>query len=269
MKKQLPGMMLALVLLLGQSNLCAATPTAPATPTTSAATATSTKPATPATPTKPATPANETQSRHTLAPVRDVSRSFQVYPRNAKELRTEGIVMQERDFSCGAAALATVFYHQWQAQVTETQILVALVLMLSADEMRERIERGLSLTDLRRLSLKFGYQAVLGRLTIEKLRDSKIPLIVGITVNQFDHFVVYRGMDDQYVYLADPARGKIRVPILEFEKQWQKSAVLVIIKPQADLTKPSPLMATDQEKSLGIVTQQALRSQLTSRGCRF
>jgi predicted double-glycine peptidase len=212
---------------------------------------------------------NDPQVRATKSPVRDSTRTFGVKPLNAMELRNAGVVLQERDFSCGAAALATMMVYQWHSQVTETQILVALVLMMTKEEMQDRIKNGLTLTDLRRLSAKLGYQAVMGKLTIDKLRESKVPLIVGITVNDFNHFVIYRGMDDAYVYIADPARGKIRVPIEEFDKQWQQHAVLVVLKRDADLTKPSPLMATAEEKSLGVVTDQALRRQLTGGGSLF
>lgn len=212
---------------------------------------------------------NDPLVRATKSPVRDSTRTFGVKPLNATEIRNAGVVLQERDFSCGAAALSTVLVHQWHNQITETQILVALVLMMSKDEMQDRIKNGLTLTDLRRLSAKLGYQAVMGKLTVDKLRESKVPLIVGITVNEFNHFVVYRGMDDQYVYIADPARGKIRVPIEEFDSQWQQHAVLVVLKRDADLTKLSPLMATADEKSLGVVTDQALRRQLTGGGSLF
>jgi predicted double-glycine peptidase len=212
---------------------------------------------------------NDPRVRATKSPVRDSTRTFGVKPLNAMELRNAGVVLQERDFSCGAAALSTMLVYQWHSQVTETQILVALVLMMTKEEMQDRIKNGLTLTDLRRLSAKLGYQAVMGKLTIDKLRESKVPLIVGITVNEFNHFVVYRGMDDQYVYIADPARGNIRVPIEEFDKQWQQHAVLVVLKRDADLTKLSPLMATSDEKSLGVVTNQALRSQLTGSGGLF
>ena len=41
------------------------------------------------------------------APVRDDLTKFQIYVKNARQLRNENVVMQQRDFSCGAAALAT------------------------------------------------------------------------------------------------------------------------------------------------------------------
>ena len=138
--------------------------------------------------------------------------------------------------------------------------------MLTVEEMTERIKNGLALTDLRRLAVRIGYLSTIGRLEFEKLRESKIPLVVGIVVNDFDHFVVYRGTDGQYVYLADPARGNVRTPIPEFLKQWQKNLALVVVKPGADVKdKTSPLMVQPEEIFHGELNRLYLRDRVTSK----
>jgi predicted double-glycine peptidase len=216
----------------------------------------------------------ETRSRpgpsmQTRAPVRDEDRSFRVYPKNALELRTENVVMQQRDYSCGAAALATMIRYHWGDEITELRLLQEVVLMLTPAEMQDRIKNGLSLTDLRRVAVRAGYQAAIGKLTFDKLRESKIPLIVGIIVDDFDHFVVYRGTDGSFVYLADPARGNVRTPIPEFVAQWQKNAVLVVIKRGVEPTKTSPLLVCPEEMFLGEVNRLYLRNTATTRTLPF
>jgi predicted double-glycine peptidase len=200
-----------------------------------------------------------------LVPVWDQTRQFSVYVRNAKEIRTAGVVLQQRDFSCGAAALATVLNKFWGEDTDETRLLVAIATTLSRAELEERIKNGLTLTDLKRVCDRFKYTTVLGKLTVDKLAEIKVPLIVGITVNNYDHFVVVRGADDQYVYLADPAVGRMRVPIEEFSQQWQKNAVLVVIKPKTQPPKNSPMALTDEEKSLGQSNRYFIRNNLTGR----
>src|SRR5690242_5883234 len=138
------------------------------------------------------------------APIRDDKHTFRLEVKSWRELRTQNVVMQQRDYSCGAAALATILRHHWGDNVTETGLLLATLQMLTADEMRDRIRKGLSLTDLRRLATRIGYFATIGRLDYEQLREVKIPLLVGIIVDGYDHFVVYRGTDGYYIYLADP-----------------------------------------------------------------
>lgn len=198
------------------------------------------------------------------APTRDDEHTFRRHVKSWLELRNQNIVMQQRDYSCGAAALATMIRHHWGDKVTETGLLIVAVRMLTTEEIRERIRNGLSLTDLRRLATRIGYQATIGRLDYEELRQAKIPLIVGINVEGFDHFVVYRGTDGYYVYLADPARGNIRTPVDVFLKQWQKNLVLVVVKPGADPNKKSLLAVQPEEIYHGELNRLYLRDQVTS-----
>jgi hypothetical protein len=197
--------------------------------------------------------------------IRDKERTFRLYLKSWSELKKEHVVMQQRDYSCGAASLATLIKYHWGDNVTETQLLIEVVKMLTREELQERVRNGLSMTDLRRLAVRVGYQASIGKLELDKLRESKIPLIVGIVIDKFDHFCVYRGMDSEFVYLADPARGNVRTPIDEFKKQWQRNAVLVVVKPGGDLTKKSPLLATHEEMMLGETNWQYLRDQTTTK----
>jgi predicted double-glycine peptidase len=208
---------------------------------------------------------NTDPDERSLVPVWDQTRQFSVFVRNAKEIRTAGVILQQRDFSCGAAALATVLNKFWGENTNETALLVAIATTLSKAELEERIKNGLTLTDLKRVCDRFGYTTVLGKLTVDKLADIKVPLIVGITVNDYDHFVVVRGADSKFVYLADPAVGRVRVPLEEFAQQWQKNAVLVVVKPKSQIPKNPPVAVTDEEKSVGITNQYYLRNNLTGR----
>ncbi|MDB4540513.1 cysteine peptidase family C39 domain-containing protein [bacterium] len=199
----------------------------------------------------------------TKAPIRNDARDFRVFPKNRKELSREDIVMQRRDFSCGAAALATVFKYYWREAATEELFLTLIARRLSREELMERIRNGLSLTDLKNAAIAVKYSAVIGRLTLEKLADSKLPLIVGITVNNYDHFVVVRGVVGDYIYLADPIYGKQRIPLDVFAERWQENAILAIIKPGAKPMKTSPLFVTPYEASLGKLNNLVIRNQIT------
>ena len=199
----------------------------------------------------------------TKAPIRNQARDFSVFPKNRKELSREDIVMQRRDFSCGAAALATVFKYYWREAVTEELFLTLIAGRLSVAELKERVQNGLTLTDLKRAAEAVKFSAVIGRLTIDKLADSKLPLIVGITVNDYDHFVVVRGVVGEYVYLADPIYGRQGVLIKNFEESWQENAILAVIKPGAQPMKTSPLFVTPYEASLGKLNNLVIRNQIT------
>ncbi len=199
------------------------------------------------------------------APIRDPSHKFRRHVTSWTGLRKENVVMQQRDYSCGAAALATVMRYHWDDDVTELDLLRETVQMLTIEELKERIENGLAMTDLRRLAVRVGYLSTIGRLEFDKLRQSKIPLIMGIVINGFDHFVVYRGTDGQYVYLADPARGNVRTPIPKFLGQWQKNMVLVVVKPGETRESWSPLLLPREETLLGESNRLYLRDRVTTK----
>ena len=196
----------------------------------------------------------------TEAPVRDPDRKFARRVRSYTSFKTQNIVMQRRDYSCGAAALATVARYYWGDNVDEEFFLTILDHLLTIEEAKERVENGLAMSDLRRAAVKAGYKAIVGKVSFAKLSESKVPLIIGITVDGYDHFVVYRGTDGLYVYLADPIRGNLRVRSQEFVKQWQKNAILAIAKPGAKVKQYSHLSITADELFVGKLNDQVIRT---------
>ena len=196
----------------------------------------------------------------TGAPVRDGDRTFRRKVRNYKDLKRQNIVMQQRDYSCGAAALATVAHFYWGDNVDEEFFLTILDHILTLEEAEDRVENGLAMSDLRRAAVEAGYKAIVGKVSFDKLAESKVPLIVGITVDGYDHFVVYRGTDGIYVYLADPIRGNLRIRSHEFVKQWQKNAILAIAKPGSKVKEYSRLSITGEELFLGKINDQVIRT---------
>ncbi len=193
-----------------------------------------------------------TSAKEPPPPVRDPEHRFQQHVESWQGLKRKNIVMQQREYSCGAAALATLLRYYWDdTSATEAKYLTELAKMLSPAETADRITNGLTLTDLRRLAVQTGYLASIGTLTFDKLTESKVPLVLGITVQEYRHFVVYRGTDGQYVYLADPMRGNIRTPVWQFKTQWQQNAVLAIVKPGSKIKDPNPLAPDYGELILG------------------
>lgn len=195
------------------------------------------------------------------APIRDGEHQFQLKVPNYIAIRNRNIVMQQRDFSCGAACLATICQYYWGDDVTELQVLTTLDLMLTAEETEDRIQNGLAMSDLRRAAVKLGYQSVVGTTTFDKLREMKVPAIVGIEPNGNKHFVVLKGVFGDHVYLADPIRGNIRMPNWEFVCQWQKKAILVVHKPGQKVKEHSALSITEADILRTQLNDQIIRSQ--------
>ncbi|MGB7737250.1 MAG: C39 family peptidase [Thermoguttaceae bacterium] len=200
------------------------------------------------------------------APSRDPAHTFEGYANNWLALKRRNVVMQQYDYSCGAAALATILRYYWEDNVSEKQILEAMLKVLTVDEVKDRVKNGMSITDLRRAAVELGYLSSIGTMTFQQLSQSKIPLLVPLKLKGFDHFVVYRGVVFDRVYLADPVRGNVRPTIPEFCGQWQKGAILVVIKKGAQPREWSPLSIRADEARLGDTTLQWLRREIPRPG---
>ena len=140
--------------------------------------------------------------------------------RSMKDLRDENLVKQRFDFSCGAAALATMLRYAFGDQISEQQILIDLFTQLSDDERKTAERTGFSLLDLQRVARVRGYNAEGFRLEPAQLSMLAGPVIVFIEPRGYKHFAVLRGVRGDRVYLADPSRGNIRQPLYTFLDDW-------------------------------------------------
>ncbi|HEY9527560.1 MAG TPA: C39 family peptidase [Anaerolineales bacterium] len=130
------------------------------------------------------------------------------------------MVRQQFDYSCGAAALATLMTYSFGDETSERNILDLLKAGLTPDELEDKKKRGFSLLDLRRVAQTKGYQAAGFNLTSEQLKQLATPVIVFLQPFDYKHFAVLRGIDRGRVFLADPARGNLRMSMGRFLSEW-------------------------------------------------
>jgi hypothetical protein len=155
-----------------------------------------------------------------------------------KDLRDKDLVKQQLDYSCGAAALATILRYGFGDEVTEREILVDLFDLLSEDEEGLRRKEGFSLLDLQQVSQARGYKAQGFRLAPEYLPKLGGPVIVFIEPRGYKHFAVLRGVKGDRIYLADPSRGNIRMPAYRFLDAWlgeNGTGIIFVIEPKVGL----------------------------------
>jgi uncharacterized protein len=142
------------------------------------------------------------------------------------EQRHATVVMQRWDLSCGAAALATLLTHDLKDPVTERAVAEAM--LRRTDPLKVRVQGGFSLLDLQEYAQGRGYEADgYGRVSLEHLVDM-VPAIVPLQLHGYDHFVVFRGVRAGHVLLADPAYGRRRMSIAEFERAWKLRVAFVV-----------------------------------------
>jgi predicted double-glycine peptidase len=195
------------------------------------------------------------------APVRASDNQIQQGVISWKDLRTRYVVMQQRDYSCGAAALATVMRYYWGADITEADVLLQVEKMLTKTELADRGKNGLSIADLRRAAEKMDFNAVIGTVKFAQLFEVKVPVVVALEQNKINHFVVLRGFADGRAYLADPIRGNVRIPISELADQWIANTLLVVAKPNETESKVSVLGIRASELYPTRLNSQLIRTQ--------
>jgi predicted double-glycine peptidase len=139
--------------------------------------------------------------------------------------RTTGTVLQQYDFSCGSAAVATLLTHQYGHAVTEQQVLEE---MFEHGDQEKIQKEGFSMLDMKRYLAGRGYEADGFQQSLDKLAEARLPAIVLVNEGNYHHFVVVKGMRDGRVLIGDPARGTRAMPRADFERLWVGSLLFVI-----------------------------------------
>lgn len=168
-----------------------------------------------------------------------------------KYLRDKNIIKQSFDYSCGAAAMATLLTYTFNDKISEIGILKLLISSLSKGEINQRKKAGLSLYDLKKIAEKLGYQARGFRVTANVLYKLNGPVIVYIEPEGYEHFVVLKGIKYGRAYLADPSAGNTRLPMYQFLSIWEKpntqGIIFVVEKSNYDYSQYNKLSISSAE----------------------
>ena len=164
--------------------------------------------------------------------------------RSWQAMRFDGMVRQRTDFSCGAAALATVFSAGFGRRTTEQQVLVNMLSLANPDIVREK---GFSLLDMKRYVRTIGMQGEGYQVNYDALLQMRVPGIALINVKGYKHFVVIRRASRDFIAIADPAIGNRTISRRQFERSWN-GVVFVVLGEGYDPNNalrnpPSPLSA--------------------------
>jgi hypothetical protein len=144
----------------------------------------------------------------------------------ASAFKDQNVVKQTLDYSCGAAATATIFNYYLGESVTEERVIDS---MFKAGDVNKIIARkGFSLLDIKKFAEFMGYRAVGYRTDMQGLVSLDKPSIVAIILRGYKHFVVFKGIENGRVFLADSALGNTTVSLREFEQMWYRQIALVI-----------------------------------------
>ncbi|WP_255854641.1 C39 family peptidase [Marinobacterium rhizophilum] len=156
----------------------------------------------------------------------------------------QNLIRQHTDFSCGAAALATILKYAYRLDVDENKVLQGLFAVSDAELVQRQ---GFSLLDIKNYVEGVGYRGRGYRVEANTLENIRIPTIVLLDLKGYKHFVVLKKVDGADVYLADPALGNKVISMETFESQWN-GVVFAVIGNRFDrdsvlVNPPPPLTA--------------------------
>lgn len=152
--------------------------------------------------------------------------TFSKEMKSVRELRNEGVVMQRFDYSCGSAAMATLL-NTLGDSVREDEVIDSI--LRRGDVAQIVARKGFSILDLKRFATERGYSAEGYRADgIEELARIDSAVLLPIVINNYKHFVVFRGIRGDRVYLADPAKGNMTMPVYQFAEYWYENVFLLV-----------------------------------------
>ena len=144
-----------------------------------------------------------------------------------QDLKFDGIVSQELDYSCGSASIVTILNEYLMDNWSENLVITDMTARLTEEEMKSRILEGFSMLDMKKTLVRLGYQVAGVKLTIAQLKKLTGPVIILLRKEEINHFVVLRGVVNEEVYIADPSLGKVRMSLEQLNKEWQGEVLAI------------------------------------------
>jgi predicted double-glycine peptidase len=159
--------------------------------------------------------------------------AYSVPVTSIKGTRFRTMTHQQYDFSCGSAALSTLLTYHYGYKVTEADTFEE---MYNRGDQPKIRRDGFSLFDMKRYLEHHGFQADGFEAPLDKLEEARIPAIVLINENGYNHFVVVKGIRDGRVLVGDPSGGTRAMAQASFEQLWT-NGILFVISNRQELAK--------------------------------
>jgi len=161
-----------------------------------------------------------------------------------QERRFRNLVRQHTDYSCGAAALATILRYAYHLEADESTVIEG---MMGVSDPALVHQRGFSLLDIKRYVEALGMRGRGYRISEERLRTLRVPGLVLMDVRGFRHFVVLKQVREDMAELADPILGNRVVPLQDFLAAWPSRAVFIVIG--SDFDRDTALLLPSEKPS--------------------
>ncbi|PXW26597.1 C39 family peptidase [Paraburkholderia caballeronis] len=164
--------------------------------------------------------------------------------RSMRDIRYTSIVNQQFDYSCGAAALATLLKYGYGIDIPETE-LIRRMMAFSTPEVV--IKNGFSMLDMKKFVETIGMRGRGFRVNTDALYHLQIPVMVLMNIDGYEHFVIVKHAENGRIFIADPALGNRIVNESDFAKTWNGLVFAVLGKP---FREDSPLLQNNESLAL-------------------
>ena len=141
-----------------------------------------------------------------------------------RERRFREVVRQHYDYSCGAAAVATLLTFSYDRPTGEFEPFRQMI--LHGDKARIQT-LGFSMLDMKNFMESLGYTVGGFRMKLDALQRIRVPAIALVEVNGYKHFIVIRAVNDRDVLFADPAVGMKIMSRERFGQIWDGVALVI------------------------------------------
>lgn len=142
-----------------------------------------------------------------------------------RQARLAGTLLQQYDYSCGSAAVATLLTHQYGYPMSESTVFEY---MYQHGDQAKIQREGFSLLDMKRFLQARGFEADGFEQTLDKLAEARLPAIALVNDNGYLHFVVIKGLRGDRMLIGDPAIGTRAMARQKFESIWKGGLLFVI-----------------------------------------
>lgn len=156
-----------------------------------------------------------------------------------RSLRYQQTIGQTDIYTCGAAAVATLFTHFYNQPVGELEVLeIAEKIMEESGKNPE--ESGLNAFSLKQALITQGIDADVKEVTLEQLRQyfnrGGLPIIIHVTIPQ-PHYLLAVGLVEDWLIVSDPTLGRGMFPLENLNTQKGFSGIVIMARPSAEVAQ--------------------------------
>jgi len=153
-----------------------------------------------------------------------------------RSLRYQQTIGQTDIYTCGAAAVATLFTHFYKQPVGEIEVLEIAEKIMQASGKKPQ-ESGLNALSLKQALITKGIDADVKEVTLEQLKRyferGGLPIVIHVTIPQ-PHYILAVGTIEDWLIVSDPTLGRGMFPLENLNTQKGFSGIVIMARPSEE-----------------------------------